>query len=104
MAGHLGVNNTYHRVLNHFYWPGVSGDVKEFCRNCHTCQVVGKANQKLQVAPLKPIPVTKEPFSHVIIDCVGPLSKTEGGNQLLCVLSLGFQRPLHCRTLRLHKS
>ena len=20
-AGHLGVNKTYHRILNHFYWP-----------------------------------------------------------------------------------
>ena len=30
--------------------------------------MVGKANQKPK-APLKPFPVTKEPFSHAIIDC-----------------------------------
>ena len=52
MAGHLGVNKTHCRVLNPFYWPGVSRDVKKFCRSYHTCQVVGKANQKPKVAPL----------------------------------------------------
>ena len=30
MAGHIGVNKTHHRVLQHFYWPGISKDVKEF--------------------------------------------------------------------------
>ena len=92
MASHLGVNKTYCRVLNHFYWPGVSRDVKEFCRNCQTCQVVGKVNQKPKVAPLKLIPVTKEPFSRVIIDCVGPLPKTKRGNQYLLTIMCASTR------------
>ncbi|KAJ8035354.1 hypothetical protein HOLleu_22553 [Holothuria leucospilota] len=25
-AGHLGVNKTYHRILNHFYWPKLKSD------------------------------------------------------------------------------
>ena len=29
MAGHMGVNKTHHRVLQHFYWPGISKDVKK---------------------------------------------------------------------------
>ena len=56
-------------------------DVVEFCRSCHTCQVVGKPNQTLPKAPLQPIPGFEEPFSRVIIDCVGPLPKTKSGNQ-----------------------
>ena len=23
MAGHLGINKTYHKILQHFYWPGL---------------------------------------------------------------------------------
>ena len=23
MSGHLGVNKTYHKILNHLYWPGL---------------------------------------------------------------------------------
>ena len=45
MSGHLGVNKTYHKILNHFYWPGLKSDVSQFCKCCHTCQTVGKPNQ-----------------------------------------------------------
>ena len=64
LAGHLGVNKTYHqRVLNHFYWPKLCRVVVEFCRSCHVCQLVGKPNQKIQRASLIPIPAFEEPFS-----------------------------------------
>ena len=87
LAGHLGVNKTYHqRVLNHFYWPKLCQDVVEFCRSCHVCQLVGKPNQKIQRAPLIPIPAFEEPFSRVIIDCVGPLPKTRSGNKYLLTI------------------
>ncbi len=55
MAGHLGVRNTRDRILNHFWWP-TKKNVSEYCRSCYTCQVVGKPNQKIPAAPLKPIP------------------------------------------------
>ena len=106
MAGHLGVNKTYRKILNHFYWPGVRKDVKRFCRTCHTCQMVGKPNQNPPLAPLKPIPVTTEPFSHVIIDCVGPLPKTKDGNQYLLTImcaSTRFPEAIPLRTIKAPK-
>ena len=36
---------------------------------------MGKPNKKPPVAPLKPIPVMEEPFSHIIVDCVDPYQK-----------------------------
>ena len=86
MAGHLGVNKTYHKVLTHFFWPKMKQDVAEFCRTCHVCQMVGKPNKPIPVAPLKPIPACGEPFSEVIIDCVGPLPKTKAGNKYLLTI------------------
>ena len=44
LAGHLGISKTYNRILSHFYWPGIRKDVVQFCRSCHTCQLVGKPN------------------------------------------------------------
>ena len=38
MAGHLGVNKTYHKILNHFFWLGLKSDVFQHCKSCHTCQ------------------------------------------------------------------
>ena len=39
-----------------------------------------------------PIPAFDEPFSRVIIDCVGPLPKTKGGNQYLLTIMCASTR------------
>ena len=92
MAGHLGVRKTHDMILNHFWWPTLRKDVFEYCRSCHTSQVVGKPNQKVHTAPLKP--AFDEPFSRVIhvVDCVGPLSKTKSGNQYLLTIMCASTR------------
>ena len=86
LAEHLDINKTYQKVLSYFYWPGLHKDVVKFCRSCHTCQVVGKPNQKPPVAPLKPISMVEEPFIRVLVDCVGPLPKTRSGNNYLLTI------------------
>ena len=92
MSGHLGVNKTYDRILRHFFWPGLRRDVAEYCKTCHTCQMVGKPNQRVPKAPLKPIPAFEEPFSRVIIDCVGPLPKSKSGNRFLLTIMCASTR------------
>ena len=86
LAGHLGVSKTCRRILSHFYWPRIRSDVRKFCKECHVCQVVGNPNQKNPITLLKPIPAFTEPFSKVMIDCVGPLPKTKAGNQYLLTI------------------
>jgi len=54
--------------------------------------MVGKPNQKIPVAPLQPIPAFEEPFSRIIIDCVGPLPKTRLGNQYLLTIMCASTR------------
>ena len=92
MSGHLGVNKTYHKILNHFYWPGLKSDVSQFCKSCHTCQMVGKPNQTIPKAHLQPIPAFDEPFSRIIIDCVGPLPKTKAGHEYLLTIMCASTR------------
>ena len=92
MSGHLGINKTYHKILNHFYWPGLKSDVSQFCKSCHTCQMVGKPNQTIPKAHLQPIPAFDEPFSRIIIDCVGPLPKTKSGNEYLLTIMCASTR------------
>ena len=43
----------------------------EFVKTCHVCQMVGKQNQNIKIAPLKLASAFADPFSRVIIDCVG---------------------------------
>uniref|UniRef100_A0A669DG53 Gypsy retrotransposon integrase-like protein 1 n=1 Tax=Oreochromis niloticus TaxID=8128 RepID=A0A669DG53_ORENI len=91
-SGHLGITKTYDRVLQHFFWPGLKKDVAKFCKTCQVCQIVGKPNQTVPPAPLKPIPVVGEPFERVLVDCVGPLPRTKAGNQFLLTIMCATTR------------
>ena len=85
LAGHLGFKKTFKSIMCQFYWPGLKTDVIEYCRTCHICQIVGKPNQNISAAPLKPIPAVGEPFGRVIVDCVG-LPRTKSGNRFILTI------------------
>ncbi|KAL3979168.1 gamma-glutamyltranspeptidase / glutathione hydrolase / leukotriene-C4 hydrolase [Sarotherodon galilaeus] len=102
-SGHLGIRKTYHRILRHFFWPGLKSDVTKYCRSCHVCQVSGKPNQVIPPAPLHPIPALGEPFEQIIIDCVGPLPKTKSGHQYILTLMCAatrFPEAIPLRTIK----
>ncbi|XP_076061528.1 uncharacterized protein LOC143037281 [Oratosquilla oratoria] len=86
VGGHLGTSKTYAKILSHFYWPKLRRDVGTYCRTCRPCQLVGKPSPSIKPFPLQPIPVIKEPFSRITIDCVGPLPKTPRGHQFLLTI------------------
>ena len=48
--------------------------------------MVGKPNQTIPKAQLQPIPACDEPFSRILIDCVGPLPRTKSGNEYLLTI------------------
>ena len=54
--------------------------------------MVGKPNQTIPKAHLQPIPAFDEPFSRIIIDCVGPLPKTKSGCQYLLTIMCASTR------------
>lgn len=92
MSSHLDVTKTFCLISRYFYWPGIKSDVSAFCKACKICQLAGKPNQKVPVAPLNPIPVMSEPFERLVIDCVGPLPKTEAGHQYLVTIMCAATR------------
>ena len=55
---HLGVKKNSNMKLAHFYRPNIKRDVAEHCRSFSICQVMGKPNQNICVAPLRPVPVS----------------------------------------------
>ncbi|XP_055864380.1 uncharacterized protein LOC129922416 [Biomphalaria glabrata] len=86
MSGHLGIDKTRRRIYKHFYWPGINREIAEYCRSCHACQITGKPNQSPPKAPLQENITPKEPFSHILMDCVGPLPRSKRGNQYLLTI------------------
>ena len=94
LSGHLGTRKTLERIRSCFYWPGMRADVARWCRTCDICQKMGKPNQVIKDAPLVPIPKFDEPFSRVLMDVVGPLPRTSGGNQyMLTIMDMATRFP-----------
>jgi len=80
LAGHLGIDKTYHKVSNHFYLLRLRKDVEQFFKTCHTWENLPP------VALLTPIPAMEESLSYIIVDCVGPLPKMCTGNKYLLTI------------------
>ncbi|XP_076035379.1 uncharacterized protein LOC143021655 [Oratosquilla oratoria] len=94
LSGHLGVKKTLKRVSAHFHWLTLVKDITEYCRGCPTCQLVGKSNKPIPVAPLHPIPAIGEPFSKILIDVVGPLPPSKKGfKYILTIMCLATRFP-----------
>ena len=92
MSGYLGIRKTYNRVLQHFYWPDLKRDVAKWCTECHTCQLGIRPTQNIPQVPLHLIPAFHKPFSHIIIECVGPMPKTMSQNEYLLTIMCSSTR------------
>ena len=89
-AAHLGARKTGDALLSYFFWRGLRRDVSDYVKSCHVCQV--SESKRPVRAPLQPIPVVGEPFDKVIVDVVGPLPRTGGGNEYLLTLMCAATR------------
>ena len=94
MAGHMGVRRTLSRVLQSFYWPGVSSTVRKFCRECDVCQRTAPSARTRKV-PLGKMPIISEPFSRVAVDITGPIipAASSGNRYLLVVVDYATRFP-----------
>src|SRR5947208_3155115 len=72
MGGHFGIDATYEKIKNRYYWKEMYGDIKNYIKYCDNCQRRGK---KGGTGSLNPIEVTG-PFEMIGIDFVGPLPRT----------------------------
>uniref|UniRef100_A0A3B3D8P6 Gypsy retrotransposon integrase-like protein 1 n=1 Tax=Oryzias melastigma TaxID=30732 RepID=A0A3B3D8P6_ORYME len=84
-AGHLGQAKTYHRIAQHFYWPGLYKDVAEYCKTCHECQMVSPRKVSDR-ACLQTLPIMDVPYNRIAMDIIGPLPKSSSGHKYTLVL------------------
>ena len=83
-GGHLGVQKTFARLRQRYYWTGMFRSVENWCKSCDAC-----SSRKDPVgiqAPLTPLPVPTEPFQMISVDVLGPFVAAEGsGNRYVLV-------------------
>jgi hypothetical protein len=87
-GAHLGIDKTFEKIRDQYYWPQMFEAIKDYIRSCDQCQKRGKFRVH---GPLHPIPVG-EPFSRVGIDIVGPLPITKQGNKYIIVATDYFTK------------
>jgi hypothetical protein len=80
-SGHLGIETTFNKIREKYYWPQFYEDIKSYVKACDACQRRGRpARNNL----LHPIPVYS-PFYQIGIDIVGPLNRTQRGKRYIVV-------------------
>jgi hypothetical protein len=87
-GAHLGIDKTFEKIRDQYYWPQMFENIKDYIRSCDQCQKRGKYRTP---GPLHPIPVG-EPFSKIGIDIVGPLPLTKQGNKYIIVATDYFTK------------
>ena len=92
-SGHFSTVKTEARVRRDFYWPRLTESVRDHCRTCHQCQVGNL--RRTPRAPLGMPAIPTEPFAHVCVDLVGPLSpsSSEGHRYVLTLVDKATRFP-----------
>jgi hypothetical protein len=80
-ARHPGNHRMLHALQRHWYWPLMADDVAAYTRSCRHCQL-NKPSSQPTVTPTT-FPFPKHPFQEIALDWVGPLPRTQRGNDFL---------------------
>ncbi|OBZ81681.1 Transposon Tf2-6 polyprotein, partial [Choanephora cucurbitarum] len=74
--GHFGVNASWARLYQSYWWPSCYADIREHVKTCHPCQLFSSTepNPAVQRVPVNYI------FEQFSLDFVGPLPKSTKGN------------------------
>ena len=68
-AVHSGIVRMKSLAREHFWWPGMDGEIENIARSCCACQENGN---NLQKVPLHPWQLPERPWERLHIDLAGP--------------------------------
>eukprot|EP01125_Pyxidicula_operculata_P010434 TRINITY_DN342_c0_g1_i17.p1 TRINITY_DN342_c0_g1~~TRINITY_DN342_c0_g1_i17.p1 ORF type:complete len:777 (+),score=74.66 TRINITY_DN342_c0_g1_i17:3288-5618(+) len=94
LAGHLGRNKTFAAIQRRFWWKGMYEDVQRYIQTCDTCNR-RKTPKRTREGLLQPIRVGR-PGAMVGMDILGPITKTQRGNQYILVITDHFTKWVEC--------
>ena len=47
LSGHFGIDATYNRIKDKYYWKGMRGDIEAYVKSCNNCQRRGKPEKNM---------------------------------------------------------
>ena len=96
LAGHAGIKNTYYRLRQTHWWPGISEDIRRHIQSCDKCQ---KQKTDKQTPLMSSARIVAEPWYHFGIDIIGPLPITQNGNRYVVLAVDFFMKYVEARPL-----
>lgn len=90
-VAHFGFYKTLKKIQERYYWPGMTVDVKRFCRGCEVCRT-SKYPNTARVPPIGRPKVASMPWQMISVDYMGPLPRSKHGNTVLLVITDHFSK------------
>ena len=85
ISGHFGVQRTYLKIKNKYWWPKMKETIIQYVGSCLPCQQHNIQRSK-RPGQLFPIESPMGPFQFIGIDYCGPFKQTPRGNKyVLCI-------------------
>ena len=93
IGGYPGQDETTRRINEHYYWPGARAWIADYVKGCAMCQ----QNKNLTTRRKTPlyrisVPENPTPFTHIAMDLITGLPKSEGYDAILTIVDHGCSR------------
>lgn len=87
--GHSGDEKLQAYMKQSFYWPGMTTDIRQYCKTCPSCQACKPSTQK-QEGLLHALPMPERPWQVIGMDFMGPFQISKIGKEeydflLVCI-------------------
>ena len=82
---HKGYHKTMHRVRPIFYWQGMRSQIREFIKQCDTCQR-RKSENTAPAGLLQPLPVPMQIWADISMDFIDGLPISKGKSTIYVVI------------------
>jgi RNase H-like domain found in reverse transcriptase/Integrase zinc binding domain/Reverse transcriptase (RNA-dependent DNA polymerase)/Integrase core domain len=98
-CGHHGVQKTFDRIRQRYYWAKMYQHIKNYVGACETCKK-SKISRKVNAEPMGKPREASDPFQIMSIDFIGPLTRSKRGNTSIFVVLDWFSKFVWCLPMR----
>jgi Integrase zinc binding domain len=90
---HPGHNETIRGINWEYFWPGAQTWITEYIKGCATCQQNKNLTHRTKTPMFRiPSTINTKPFSHITMDLITGLPKSEGHDAILTIVNHGCLR------------
>jgi transposase InsO family protein len=89
LSSHPGVIHMYDKLREYVWWPHMLKDVVNYVKHCDVCQ---RTKSRKQSIPSQPVHIPLAPWTHISVDHIGRLPKTDRGYEYVLVIEDQYTR------------